>query len=619
MSKKPKNPATTNANTDGVPTYGNIFETLFESVEEHHIPPSLFSDTNPFRRKPTVPSQPPNQQNQQVGSVLGSAGNPSNGVDGNPSFVEVKEKKRKNKEKKKPSSDAGLIGESYETHLEINKLNVGFGSDEGFGKDRNGEDGNPSFVELKKKKRKSKEKKEPGLDSGSLDETPETHLETKKSKKSGVKSRNFGVESEEGGVGKDLGMEVEAVQEQGEGKNQNVGVGVEVKGMDKKKKKRKRDEVEAEYEARRYGVNDGGGEGELGGKVVGEKRKKADDTIDAVVSKEGFDDEAKLIRTVFVGNLPLKVKKKALFREFSQFGEVDSVRIRSVPLLDTKTPRKGAIIQKKINDAVDSVHAYIVFKTEQAAEASLAHNMSVVGGNHIRVDRACPPRKKIKGENAPLYDNKRTVFVGNLPFDVKDEEIYQLFSGIKELESSIEAIRVVRDPGTSMGKGIAYILFKTRGAANLVVKKRSLKLRDRELRLSHARSDVTPSKRKNQSPGGANNFPTKKLAVDSKTPFSHNNVNTKASTSYEGLRGSKSGLQKKVPTKKIVEAVKFKSRTQKRDKREEGKGKRPSVAARKAKALKVGGGSSKQTGKKRKMESRTPQSARFNKKTKISK
>ncbi|XP_058190349.1 nucleolar protein 12-like [Rhododendron vialii] len=620
MAKKPKNPATTNANTNGVPTSGNIFETLFGSVGEHHTPPSLFSDTNPFRRKPTVPSQPPNQQNQQVGSVLGSAGNPSNGVDENPSFVEVKEKKGKNKEKKKPGLDVGLIGESYETHLEINKLNVGFGSDEGFGKDRNGEDGNPSFVELKKKKRKSKEKKEPGLDSGSLDETPENHLETKKSKTSEVKSRNFGVESEEGGGGKDLGMEVEAVQEQGEGKNQNVGVGLEVKGMDKKKKKkRKRDEVEAEYEARRYRVNDGGGEGELGGKVVGEKRKKADDTMDAVVSKEGFDDEAKLIRTVFVGNLPLKVKKKALFREFSQFGEVDSVRIRSVPLLDTKTPRKGAIIQKKINDAVDSVHAYIIFKTEQAAEASLAHNMCVVGGNHIRVDRACPPRKKIKGENAPLYDNKRTVFVGNLPFDVKDEEIYQFFSGIKELESSIEAIRVVRDPGTSMGKGIAYILFKTRGAANLVVKKRSLKLRDRELRLSHARSDVTPSKRKNQSPGGANNFPTKKLAGDSRTPYSHNNVNTKASTSYQGLRGTKSGVQKKVPTKKIVEAVKFKSRTHKREKREEGKGKRPSVAARKAKALKVGGGSSKQTGKKRKMESRTPQSARFNKKTKISK
>lgn len=42
-----------------------------------------------------------------------------------------------------------------------------------------------------------------------------------------------------------------------------------------------------------------------------------------------------------------------------------------------------------------------------------------VGGNHIRVDRACPPRKKLKGDNPPLYESKRTVFLGNLPFDVK--------------------------------------------------------------------------------------------------------------------------------------------------------------------------------------------------------
>lgn len=222
---------------------------------------------------------------------------------------------------------AGSIDESYKTHLEIEKSKVGFDSDEDVGKAT-------SSVELKKKKRKNKEKKQPGLDSGSLDETPETHLGTKKSKMIvSSKKSNFGVELEERGEGKDLGMEVEALPKQEEGKNPNMGM--EVKGMDKKKKKkRKRDEVEAAYEARRYGANDEGGEGELGGKAVGEKRKKVDDPIETVDSKEGFDDEAKLIRTVFVGNLPLKVKKKALIKEFSQFGEVDSVRIRSVPLLD---------------------------------------------------------------------------------------------------------------------------------------------------------------------------------------------------------------------------------------------------------------------------------------------
>lgn len=48
----------------------------------------------------------------------------------------------------------------------------------------------------------------------------------------------------------------------------------------------------------------------------------------------------------------------------------------------------------------------------------------------------------------------------NLYF-LQDEEIYQLFSSIKNLESSVEAARVIRDPGSSLGKGIAYVLFKT--------------------------------------------------------------------------------------------------------------------------------------------------------------
>ena len=101
----------------------------------------------------------------------------------------------------------------------------------------------------------------------------------------------------------------------------------------KKKEKRKRDELEAEYEAKKYGVvalKDESKEGP----VVGEKRKTLDRPEDMFVSNEGFDDEDKLLRTVFVGNLPVKVKKKALLKEFSQFGEVESVRIRSVPIIN---------------------------------------------------------------------------------------------------------------------------------------------------------------------------------------------------------------------------------------------------------------------------------------------
>ncbi|XP_072959242.1 uncharacterized protein [Typha angustifolia] len=379
----------------------------------------------------------------------------------------------------------------------------------------------------------------------------------------------------------------------------------------KKRRKRKRDEIEQEYERRKYGAAAGkdleGNDDERGGVVVGvgQKRKASDAAAEMVVSKEeSYDDESKLARTVFVGNLPLKTKHKTLLKEFATFGEIESVRVRSVPLKNTKTPRKGAIFQGEINDAVDSVHAYIVFKDEQSAHAALSHNMAQVGGHHMRVDMACPPRKKLKGEG-PLYDRKRTVFVGNLPFDVKDEELYELFCGASGAESNVEAIRVVRDPNMSLGKGIAYVLFKTREAANTIIRKRDLMIRDRVLRLSHAKpSDaVTPTKRK--SAGSNRDFPEKKRALTSGNGSSRENDKFKlkaASLSYQGLKSSKTGVLKKARKRPQSSNNGNKDGNHERENvrtpnQKVRNSKRPKVAARKAKQLSM----------KRKQDNATPE------------
>ncbi|KAF2576655.1 hypothetical protein F2Q70_00002201 [Brassica cretica] len=58
-----------------------------------------------------------------------------------------------------------------------------------------------------------------------------------------------------------------------------------------------------------------------------------------------------------------------------------------------KKTRKGAIMLKQINEKASSVHGYVVFETEQSAEASLAHNMPLIDG------KSCPPRKKLKGQD----------------------------------------------------------------------------------------------------------------------------------------------------------------------------------------------------------------------------
>ncbi|XP_010530020.1 PREDICTED: RNA-binding protein 34 [Tarenaya hassleriana] len=404
-------------------------------------------------------------------------------------------------------------------------------------------------------------------------------------------------------------------------KDSDMGIAQEGKpvlGNESKRKKRKRDEIEKEYEVKKYGKAPEAGEEKE--KKVGEKRKKSDEVADTtMVSKEGFDDESKLLRTVFVGNLPLKIKKKAILKEFSKFGEVESVRIRSVPIVDTKKTRKGAIMQKQINENASSVHAYVVFESEKSAEASLAHNMSLVGGNHIRVDSACPPRKKLKGQAAQLYDLKRTVFVGNLPFDVKDEELYQLFTSMNNVGNSVEAIRVVRDPHLNIGKGIAYVLFKTWEAANLVLKKRNWKLRDRELRLSRTKSDSTPSKRKSHASEAYS--PAKKLARDKTTSSGDKEkekLDRKAVLSYQGLRATKSGGNKKIAHQKSPGSAKTKPKGagDQTGHLKQRKQKRPSVAARKARAKGSQENDVKRAGIKRKHDSRTPESFSRKKKPK---
>ncbi|TVU44216.1 hypothetical protein EJB05_03652, partial [Eragrostis curvula] len=371
----------------------------------------------------------------------------------------------------------------------------------------------------------------------------------------------------------------------------------------KPRRKRKRDEVAAGRERPAHGA------AAEETPAVGAKRKAPDDVAVAAAGAgeeddDAFDDESKMLRTVFVGNLPLRTKRKTLIKEFAAFGEVESVRIRSVPVCDSKIPRKGAIMKGKVNEAVDNVHAYIVFKEEQSARAALAHNMALLGGNHIRVDMACPPRKKLKGEG-PLYDRKRTVFVGNLPFDVKDEELYQLFCGSSGSEGNVEAIRVIRDPNSSLGKGFAYVLFKTREAANSIARKRDMKIRDRILRLSHAKPvDTTP--KKTADAGKLKRGPKLKevSTPGSKSSESSDKAKRKAQDlSYQGLRSSKSGVVKKtkVNQRPASEGKQGKNNDAGPSAR---KDKRPAVAARKAKLL----------AKKRKLEASTPENSHKSKK-----
>ena len=70
------------------------------------------------------------------------------------------------------------------------------------------------------------------------------------------------------------------------------------------------------------------------------------------------------------------------------------------------------------------------------------------------------------GSSAPsTHDLKRSVFLGNLPFNVQEETLRQQLSCCGEIEN----VRLVRDAATQHGKGFGYILFKEAGAVEVAI------------------------------------------------------------------------------------------------------------------------------------------------------
>lgn len=320
-------------------------------------------------------------------------------------------------------------------------------------------------------------------------------------------------------------------------------------------KRKKEDSLEARYEKKLRGLDDSLTareesqptsatkeeekiEGGTNSQTKKRKRVEGDENFTEAAAPRTFDADEKLKRTIFVGNLPLTVKKKAIIKEFSTYGPVESVRLRSVPLLDTKIPRKGAIITGQINEAVESQHAYVVFKSSSDANDALAHNMKEFSGNHVRVDVAYAPHGAGKGKTSLHYDHRRSLFVGNIPFDVKDEELYKTFGVGKSPELDIEAVRVVRDPQTSLSKGIAYVLFKTEaGASSFLSPKRKVKLRDRILRISRVLASQSVQKQPSPSKHARKLEDTHTNQLQRKR--------AKLSASYEGVRARKEPVKER--------------------------------------------------------------------------
>lgn len=190
---------------------------------------------------------------------------------------------------------------------------------------------------------------------------------------------------------------------------------------------------------------------------------------------------------VFVGNLPWETTDDELRATFSAAGEVQTAEI---------VMNRGGTRSRG--------YGYVTFATAEAAQKAVdtLHDVAV-GDRNMRVEISVPreaapradkkPRGGAGGGGKPAEPTNR-LFVGNVPFDAKDEDLAAVFSG----SDGYEGAAVETKPnGNSRGYGYVTFGSAAQAAAAAEVKKGST-IGDRELRL-----EPEQSKRSSGPAGGA--------------------------------------------------------------------------------------------------------------------
>lgn len=209
-----------------------------------------------------------------------------------------------------------------------------------------------------------------------------------------------------------------------------------------------------------------------------------------VVAAEGENDP-RLFRTLFVGNISQATKSKDIKKLFKPFGRIESVRIRGVVPVNPKIPKRTALMTHRLADFSDSFQAYVVFEDNEQVgrimnEACQKLNMTVFMEHHIRV---MPAGHQRQGSRA------QSLFLGNLPFDCSEEELITTFKELTE-HIGVEVInaRVNRDKDTGVGRGIGFITFSdSLGVQGCMNAMGDVRIRGRVVRMEPA----TKMKKKN--------------------------------------------------------------------------------------------------------------------------
>lgn len=217
--------------------------------------------------------------------------------------------------------------------------------------------------------------------------------------------------------------------------------------------------------------------------------ESASSKVESPADKEKREEEEK--RTIFVGNLPSDITRRALAAIFKPCGEVSSSRLRSVAVAGVKLPPEQAGNQKLMRQVCANTgklladtpkkcaQGYVVFKSIESVEKALKLNNSTYQSHTLRVDHA-----------TPTIEPGHSVFVGNLPYGADEETLREHFEeklqegDFNEAEGDpISGVRIIRDSATQKCKGFGYVILRDATLVPLALQLHESKYMKRELRV----------------------------------------------------------------------------------------------------------------------------------------
>ncbi|KAH8674550.1 hypothetical protein BGZ60DRAFT_447930 [Tricladium varicosporioides] len=138
--------------------------------------------------------------------------------------------------------------------------------------------------------------------------------------------------------------------------------------------------------------------------------------------------------SIYIGNLLFDITANDLEREFSQFGSIKSSTIAT----DPRGLSKG--------------FGYIEFENQAEAAAAIeAKNQSILEGRRLLVNYVVKRARGDQQTNPP----SKTLFIGNLAFEMSDADLNKLFRDIR----NVIDVRVAIDRRTGQPRGFAHADF----------------------------------------------------------------------------------------------------------------------------------------------------------------